>query len=91
MQWRGHNRFVQRDEMDAFKMKLTIWANHVSNGSIDMFPNADLEIHNLINKPHGDTLKKNNIRQHLVKLQGKFCDYFPEENRRQDDWIRDPF
>ena len=49
-----------------------------------MLPNADFEIQNLINKAHIDTLTKN-LKQHLVKLQGKFCDYFPEENRRQDD------
>ena len=24
-------------------------------------------------------------------MLGKFCDYFPEENMRQEDWIRNPF
>jgi hypothetical protein len=53
-----------------------------------MFPNTDFEIQNLINKAHGNTLKKKNVKQHLVKLQGKFCHY---KNRRQDDCIPDPF
>lgn len=35
MQRRGHNRFEQRDKVDAFKLKLTVWGNHVSNGRID--------------------------------------------------------
>lgn len=56
MQGRGYNRFERRDKVDTFKMKLTVWANHVSNGRIDMFPNADFEIQNLINQAHRDTL-----------------------------------
>ena len=55
MQGRGHNQFVQGDEVEAFKMKLAFLANHVSNRRIDMFPNADFKIQNPINKPHGDT------------------------------------
>ena len=52
---RRHNRCEQRDKVDAFKVKLTVWASHVSNGRIDVFPNAGVEIPNLVNKAHGDT------------------------------------
>jgi hypothetical protein len=51
-------------------------------GELTCFPNADFKIENLINKVHRGTLKTT-VKQHLVKLKGKFCEYFPDENRRR--------
>ncbi|XP_054864535.1 zinc finger BED domain-containing protein 5-like [Amphiprion ocellaris] len=88
VQGRGHNILEQRDKIDAFKKKISLWINHVSNKRLDMFPNACYEQQQL--DAAGKKTMTKTISTHLNKLFERFSDYFPDK-QPEDDWVRDPF
>ena len=84
---RRHIIFEQCYKIDTFKIKISVWACHVSKKRLDMFPIACHEGQQL--DMAGKKMMRKMITTHLNKLLERVNDYFPEKQR--DEWIRDPF
>lgn len=87
-QGRNSNVFLMVDKIEAFKRKLVLWEKRVQENIFDMFPNLTDVLQEF---PHISADIRRIVRNHLTRLTQKFTDYFPNDRRVGNAWIRDPF
>ncbi|XP_056118464.1 SCAN domain-containing protein 3-like [Rhinichthys klamathensis goyatoka] len=87
-QGRNNSVFLMADKIEAFKRKLVLWEKRVQENIFDMFPNLTDVLQEF---PHISTDIQRIVREHLTRLTQKFSDYFPNDRRVGNAWIRDPF
>lgn len=83
MQGKNENILTSTDKLSAFKGKITVWKNRITQkNTLDMFDSLQNE-----------NAKKiiPDITEHLKLLEDRIMLYFPTINIEFYDWIRNPF
>ena len=83
MQGKRENVLTSVDKISAIRDKITIWIRKVMKSNFESFPKtAECELKNDISLL---------IIDHLILLQNKINNYFPNLKIQDYDWIRNPF
>lgn len=86
MQGKDSSVFHTCDKVEAFKLKVRLWQNAVDRGHFEMFPTLSEAILELESEAPTAI-----ISEHLQKLSDQLNDYFKDDLRKKNEWIRDPF
>ncbi|XP_030298054.1 zinc finger BED domain-containing protein 5-like [Sparus aurata] len=89
LQMQGKNTHLPHlaDKITSFIRKLEMWQQRVKNGNIDSFENLKSFIE--VNKLQNTVIPC--MEAHFSALQKHFQRYFPVQDPKEHDWIRDPF
>lgn len=89
LQMQGTNTHLPHlaDKITSFTRKLEIWEQRVKEGNIDSFENLKSFIE--VKKLQNTVIPC--MKAHISALQKHFQKYFPVQDPKQYDWIRDPF
>ena len=83
MQGKRENVLTSIDKICAIRDKITIWIRKLKESNFESFPKtAEYELKNDISLL---------IVDHLILLQNKINNYFPNLEIQDYDWIRNPF
>lgn len=83
MQGRNENILTSSDKIKGFAEKLTLWKNHICQGTPSMFPHTASR--------NVDSRMRSLIRDSLELLEKNINKYFPNIEVGNFDWVRDPF
>ena len=78
--------FQFADKIEAFKRKVGMWSRKVKHGNIQMFHRVSDFLEDL-----AEVDITSDVSEHLDKLSTKLIHYFPEDPRRGNLWILNPF
>ena len=82
MQGKRENVLTSVDKICAIRDKITIWIRKVKESNFESFPKiAECELKNDISL----------LIDHLILLQNKINNYFPNLEIQDYEWIRNPF
>ena len=78
--------FQFADKIEAFKRKVGMWSRKVKHGNIQMFHHVSDFL-----EDRAEVDITSDVSEHLDKLFTKLIHYFPEDPRRGNLWILNPF
>ncbi|XP_075454709.1 zinc finger BED domain-containing protein 5-like [Ascaphus truei] len=89
MQGPKENILTCTDQLVAFKNKIGVWKEHLSEGNYEMFPHFSRLQSNTMDN-HRETIMPL-IYVHMESLAEKLVKYFPSLSSEEYDWVRNPF
>nr|XP_027201527.1 zinc finger BED domain-containing protein 5-like [Dermatophagoides pteronyssinus] len=82
MQGENENILKSTDKLMSLKGQIAFWKKKTKEGNLEKFSSVSQEYYQSI---------KNDVVEHLTKLDERIIHYFPKLDIQQFDWIRDPF